>query len=131
MNNIINLSENQISHLVIGKALKVHRTLGPGLLESAYSKCLTIELNRENLLIEREKYISLEYEGIPVEKAYKVDLMINNKVVIEIKAVSSLTDVHLSQILTYLKLTNCRLGLIINFNVNLLKDGIRRVVNNL
>ncbi len=131
MKKILNLSENQISHLVINKALKVHRTLGPGLLESAYSKCLTIELNKENLIIEREKYISLEYEGIPVDKAYKVDLMINNKVIIEIKAVTSLTNVHLSQILTYLRLTNCKLGLLINFNVNLLKNGIRRVVNNL
>jgi GxxExxY protein len=125
------LSENQISQIVIKNAIKVHNKLGPGLLESAYSKCLTFELMNDKLLVEREKDIHLFYNDIRIDKAYRIDLLINREVIIEIKAVSAFTEVHLAQILTYLKLTDCKLGLLINFNVKLLKNGIKRVVNNL
>jgi len=125
------LSENQISQVVIKNAIKVHKKLGPGLLESAYSKCMTYELLNENLFVEREKQIHLLYDEVRIHKAYKLDLLINEKVIVEIKAVTALTDVHMAQILTYLKLTNCKLGLLLNFNVKLIKYGIKRVVNNL
>ena len=125
------LSENQISQIVIKNAIKVHKILGPGLLESAYSKCLTFELMNDKLLVEPEKDIHLFYNDIRIDKAYRIDLLINRKVIIEIKAVSAFTEVHLAQILTYLKLTDCKLGLLLNFNVKLLKNGIKRIVNNL
>jgi GxxExxY protein len=124
-------SENELSKIVLNSAIKVHRSLGPGLLESAYQKCLCYELNKHDLLIESEKALPLIYEDVHLEAGYRIDIFVNRKLIIEIKSVESLNDVHLAQTLTYLKLSDCKLGLLINFNVSLLKHGFKRVVNNL
>lgn len=125
------MTENELSRVVFDCALKVHRTLGPGLLESAYEECLSYELLNAELLVERQKILPIVYESIKLDAGYRIDLMIEGKVIIELKAVEVLTDVHMAQVLTYLRLSECRLGLLINFNVTLLKNGMRRVVNNL
>lgn len=125
------MTENEISKLIIGKAIEVHKTLGPGLLESAYQECLYYELNKENLKIEKEKSMPIEYKEVRLDHGYRLDLVVENKVVIEVKTVDTIIDVHEAQILTYLKLGGYKLGLLINFNVSLLKDGIKRFVNNL
>ena len=125
------MTENEISKEIVDAALKVHRALGPGLLESAYEECLTYELLKKELLVERQKVLPLIYEEVKLEAGYRIDLLVENKVVIELKSVEALNDVHLAQILTYLKLSDCKLGLLINFNVALIKQGIRRVVNGL
>jgi len=123
--------ENELSKKIIGLAIKVHRNLGPGLLESAYEECLYYELKKSGLFVEQQKPMPLIYDEVKMDIGYRLDLLVENKVVIEIKAVEALNDVHLAQVLTYLKLSECKLGLLINFNVALLKDGIKRVVNNL
>lgn len=123
------MTENEISKVVFEAALKVHRALDPGLLESAYQECLFYELAKSGLLVAKEKPLPLLYEEVKMEIGYRVDLMIENKFIIEVKAVDSLNDVHLAQILTFLKLSGCKLGMLINFNVVLIKDGIRRVIN--
>lgn len=123
------MTENEISKVVFEAALKVHRALGPGLLENAYQECLFYELAKSGLSVAKEKPLPLLYEDVKMEIGYRVDLMIENKFIIEVKAVDSLNDVHLAQILTYLKLSGCKLGMLINFNVVLIKDGIRRVIN--
>lgn len=115
----------------MNSAIKVHRNLGPGLLESAYQKCLSYELTKNGLNVEVEKALPLTYEDVHLEAGYRIDIFVNKKLVIEIKALEALNDVHLAQILTYLKLSDCKLGLLINFNVALLKHGFKRVVNNL
>jgi len=125
------LTENQISRIVVESALKVHQSLGPGLLESAYEECLFYELLKSDLNVVKQKPLPLVYEEVKLEIGYRVDIIIENKVVIEVKSVDILNDVHMAQILTYLKLSGCKLGLLINFNVSLIKHGIRRVVNNL
>jgi GxxExxY protein len=125
------MHENELSEKIIGAAIKVHKNLGPGLLESAYEECLYYELEKLQLTVEKQKPMPLIYEDVKLDIGYRLDIMVENKVVIEIKSVDALNDVHLAQILTYLKLSNCKLGLLINFNVSLLKNGIRRVVNNL
>ena len=117
--------------MIVNCAYKVHCALGPGLLESAYEECLYYELQKEGLKVEKQKPLPLIYKEVKLDIGYRVDLLVNHKVVIEIKAVEVLNDVHLAQILTYLKLSGCKLGLLINFNVALIKNGIRRVVNNL
>lgn len=123
--------ENEISQLIIGCAIKVHTALGPGLLESAYEECLYYELVKEGLKVEKQKALPLIYEEIKLEVGYRLDLIVEEKVIIEIKACEGLNDIHLAQVLTYLKLSNVKLGLLINFNVTRVKDGIKRVVNNL
>ncbi|MBX7171697.1 MAG: GxxExxY protein [Pyrinomonadaceae bacterium] len=126
------MNENSLSNLIINRALKVHSALGPGLLESAYQECLFYELQKSGLFVEKEKPMPLIYEEVKLECGYRVDLLVENKLIIEIKAVEVLHDVHLAQVLTYLKLANCKLGLLMNFNVLRLKEkGIRRVVNGL
>ncbi|MDB4292768.1 GxxExxY protein [Maribacter sp.] len=125
------MSENEISKIVFDCTLKVHKALGPGLLESAYEECLFYELKKSGLTVEKQKPLPLVYEEVKLEIGYRVDLIIENKVILEIKSVEALNDVHLAQVLTYLKLSNCKLGLLINFNVTLIKNGVRRVVNNL
>ncbi len=120
--------ENKLSEKVIGCALQVHKTLGPGLLESSYKACLCHELIQNGIYIECEKPMPLVYKGIKMECGYRVDILVENKIIIEIKAVEVLNDIYLAQVLTYLKLSNCRLGLLMNFNVSLLKNGIRRIV---
>ncbi len=125
------LTENEISKIIYDSALKVHKVLGPGLLESAYTECLFFELNKTGLYVEKEKPLSLIYEDIKLNIGYRIDIFVNEKVIIENKAVENLTDLHLAQILTYLKLSKCKLGMLINFNVKLIKNGIKRVVNHL
>lgn len=125
------MTENEISGIIIGASIKIHTALGPGLLESAYQKCLCYELRKQGLAVENEKTIPVKYEDIVVDSGYRIDLLVENKVVIELKSVSEIADVHLAQTLTYLKLGSYKLGLLINFNETLLKNGIRRVVNRL
>ena len=125
------MNENQISKVIFDCALTVHKSLGPGLLESAYEECLFYELKKSGLNVEKQKALPLVYEEVKLEVGYRIDLIVENKVIIELKAVEALNDVHLAQVLTYLRLSNCKLGLLINFNVSLIKNGIRRVVNNL
>ena len=125
------MTENEISEKIIGCAIQVHRELGPGLLESSYEECLYFELIQAGLLVEKQKPLPLVYKEVKLDCGYRLDLMVENKVVIEVKAVEAVNDVHMAQILTYLKLSKCRLGLLMNFNVALMKDGIRRVANKL
>jgi GxxExxY protein len=125
------MSENELSRIVFDCALKVHQTLGPGLLESAYEECLVYELKKTGLEIEKQKPLPLIYEKVKLDIGYRLDIIIENKVILEIKSVDALNEIHFSQLLTYLKLTNRKLGLLINFNVVLIKNGIRRVVNKL
>lgn len=115
------MSENEIASVIVDSALKVHRELGPGLLESAYEECLHYKLLNRDLFDQKQKPMPLIYEEVKLEAGYRVDLIVENKVIIEIKAVEALNDVHLAQILTYLKLSDCKLGLLINFNVSLKK----------
>jgi GxxExxY protein len=110
-------------------SLDVHKALGPGLLESAYKECLAFKLQQAGLFIEKEKPMPLVFEEVKLECGYRIDILVENKVVIEIKSVESLNDVHLAQTLTYMKLGGYKLGLLINFNVLLLKNGIKRVIN--
>lgn len=123
------MSENDISKIVFESALKIHQILGPGLLESAYEECLFYELKKYNLKVEKQKQLPLVYEEVNLDAGYRIDIIIENKFIVEIKSVEALNDVHLAQLLTYLRLSNCKLGLLINFNVNLLKNGVRRVIN--
>ena len=125
------MTENQLSSITIGCALRVHSALGPGLLESSYVACLHFELVKSGLFVELQKPLPLVYEAVKLECGYRIDVMVERKLIIEVKSVEALNDLHLAQVLTYLKLSDCRLGLLINFNVLRLKDGIRRVVNHL
>lgn len=123
------MTENEISKIVFESALKVHRILGPGLLESAYEECLFYELKKNNLKVEKQKALPLVYEEVRLDVGYRIDIIVEDKFIVEIKSVETLNDVHLAQLLTYLRLSDCKLGLLINFNVKLLKEGVRRVVN--
>ncbi|MBC8319343.1 MAG: GxxExxY protein [Bacteroidetes bacterium] len=125
------MTENEISKIIVDCALKIHKELGPGLLESAYEECLYYELQQRGLSVVKQKPLPLIYNEVKLEIGYRVDLLVENKVIIEVKSVEALNDIHLAQILTYLKLSNCKLGMLINFNVTLIKNGIRRVVNKL
>ena len=125
------MSENELSKIIIGKSIEVHKLLGPGLLESAYQECLFYELARAGLKVEKEKAMPIVYKEIKLDHGYRIDILVESKVVIEIKTVDALIDVHTAQVLTYLKLGGYKLGLLINFNVNLLKYGIKRYVNQL
>lgn len=121
--------ENEITEKVIGAAIEVHRHLGPGLLESAYEECLCFELNHRGLRFQRQLASPIRYKEILLESSYRIDLLVEDCIVVEVKSVESMVAVHAAQLLTYLKLSNKRVGLLINFNVPLLKDGVRRVVN--
>jgi GxxExxY protein len=123
--------ENRLSKIIIGKAIEVHKQLGPGLLESAYQECLQFELTESGLSIEKEKSLPIIYKKIKLDHGYRLDLLVEKKVVIEIKTVEFLTEVHSAQVLTYLKLGNYKLGLLINFDVLLLKSGIKRFINSI
>ncbi len=125
------MTENELSRVVFDSALKVHQALGPGLLESAYEECLYFELKKTGLIVEKQKPLPLIYEDVKLDVGYRVDIIIENKLILELKSVEVLNDVHFAQLLTYLKLTDCKLGMLINFNVVLIKNGIKRVVNNL
>lgn len=123
------MSENDISKIVFESALKIHRILGPGLLESAYEECMFYELKKYNLKVEKQKQLPLVYEEVKLDAGYRIDIIVEDKFIVEIKSVESLNDVHLAQLLTYLRLSNCKLRLLINFNVDLLKNGVKRVIN--
>lgn len=125
------MNENEIAAIVIDCGLKVHRKLGPGLLENVYEECLYHELNKTGLMIERQKILPIKYDEIELTNAYRLDLIVENKLIIELKAVDDIHELHFAQLLTYLRLSKNKLGLLINFNVPLFKDGIRRVVNRL
>lgn len=124
-----NLNIEEITNKVIGCAIKVHKALGPGLLESAYKECLYFELVKEGLFVEKEKPMPLIYNEVELEIGYRIDLLVEKKLVLEIKSKEALNDVDLAQTLTYLKIGDFRLGLLINFNVTLLKNGLKRVAN--
>lgn len=125
------MTENEIATKVIECAIKVHRVLGPGLLESVYEKCLAYELRKAGLYVEKQVEMPIIYEEVKIDEGYRMDLLVNNKVVIELKCVEYFRDVHEAQLLTYLKLGDYKLGLLLNFYTKLLKDGIKRMVNNL
>ncbi len=110
-------------------AFEVHKTLGPGLLESAYEECLLFELLQSGLKVEKQKPLPLIYKDVKLDIGYRIDLFVEDSVIVEIKAVEFLNDIHLAQILTYMKLNNNKLGLLVNFNVKYLKEGIKRVIN--
>lgn len=124
-----NLNLEEIATTIIGCAIKVHRALGPGLLESAYKECLYYELLKAGLFVEKEKPMPLVYEEVKLDIGYRIDLLVEKKLVIEIKSKDALNDIDLAQTLTYLKIGDFRLGLLINFNVTLLKNGLKRVAN--
>ncbi len=119
---------NDLTQAIIGAAIEVHRSLGPGLLESAYRECLKREVSLRQISFEKEKPMPLEYKGLKLEQGYRLDFLIANKVVLEVKAVEGLLPVHEAQLMTYLRLGGWRVGLLINFNVPVLKDGLRRRV---
>jgi len=123
--------EEEIGKLVIDSAMKVHSALGPGLLESAYRACLAHELELRGLDVSQEKPLPVLYEGAEISVGYRIDLLLNQKVIVELKAVEKLLPIHTAQLLSYLKLSGCKLGFLINFNVLHLKDGFKRVVNGL
>jgi len=125
------MDENVLANRVIGAAIEVHKYLGPSLMESAYHACLMHELELGKLRFESEFSVVVDYKGLAVADAYRVDLMVENKLIVELKTVASLGDIHKAQLLTYLRLTKRKLGLLINFNELLLKHGIQRVVNSL
>jgi GxxExxY protein len=125
------MTENEISNKIIGLAIGVHQSLGPGLLESAYKECLFYNLQQTGFFVEKEKPMPLIYKEVKLECGYRIDLLVEHKVVIEIKSVEALNDVHLAQTLTYMKLGEYKLGLVINFNTVLLKNGIKRIANRL
>lgn len=127
----LKMTENEIAKIVVDAAVKVHKFLGPGLLEKTYQECLYYELINRGLRVEKEKYLSIKYYEIEIEKAFRIDLLVDKKVVIEVKSVASIMGIHLAQTMTYLRLGGYKLGLLMNFNVELMKYGIQRVVNGL
>lgn len=125
------MTENEISHLIVGSALRVHTALGPGLLESAYEACLQYELLKTGLRVEAQKALPLVYESVKLECGYRIDLLVESKVIIEVKSIEAVAEIHFAQVLTYLRLSGLRLALLMDFNVLHMKDGIRRIVNKL
>ena len=125
------MHENQISKIIVENALKIHRSLGPGLLESVYRAALAFELQNSGLYVAVERPIPAVYEEVHLDLGFRADIVVDNKVIVETKSVDALAPIHGKVLLTYLRLADVRLGLLINFNVELIKDGIRRVVNNL
>ncbi|OQY20796.1 MAG: GxxExxY protein [Anaerolineaceae bacterium 4572_32.2] len=119
---------NELTGQIIGAAIEVHRHLGPGLLESAYETCLAYELRQLGLAIERQKSLSLTYKEIRLDQGYRIDLLVEQKVIVELEVVEQITPVHEAQVLSYLRFSGCKVGLLLNFNTKLLKDGIRRFI---
>ena len=120
---------NKITETIIGAAIQVHRVLGPGLLESAYEACLAYELRKRGLAVEQQRPVPLVYEEVKLECGYRLDLLVERSVVIEVKSVEALAPIHEAQTLSYLRLSGCKLALLVNFNVTVLKDGVRRFIN--
>ena len=125
------MDENSIAKRILGAAIEVHRKIGPGLLESTYQQCLAHELRIQQIPFEQEKHVGLEYKGLTVEKAYRADFVVADKVIVELKSVEHVEKVHKAQLLTYLKWSRLRLGLLLNFNVPMMRTGITRIVNQL
>ena len=125
------MHENEISKIVVDTCFKIHVTLGPGLFESVYEEILYYELTKLGLKVERQKGIPVKWDNLTMDAGFRADLIVENKVIIELKSIESIAPVHQKQVQTYLKLTGLKLGLLINFNVNLIKDGIQRIVNKL
>ena len=125
------MTENEIASIVFDAGMKIHRKLGVGLYENVYEECLAYELKERGLIVERQKDIKIKYENLTIEKAFRVDLLIENKLIIEVKAVSEINDYHFFQLLNYLRLTELKLGMILNFHSTLFKNGVKRVVNKL
>ena len=125
------MNENELSNLIIGCAIEVHRTLGPGLLESVYENCLLYELEEKGIFVERQVELPIEYKDKNLEVGYKIDLLVENKVIIELKSVKEIQPIHVAQLMTYLKLSDKKLGLLINFNEVKLVDGLKRIANNM
>ena len=123
------LNGNQLTNAIIGSAIEVHRNLGPGLLESTYEECMAFELQGRKLAVQRQLELPILYKGIKLGQNYRLDLLVNDQVVIELKAVTKIEPIHDAQLLTYLKLANKRYGLLLNFNVPIMKQGIRRLLN--
>jgi GxxExxY protein len=123
------MNENELSEIIIECSIKIHKTLGPGLLESVYEKILAYELQKKGLKIECQVSIPIRYENIIFNEGFRVDIIVNDSVIVELKSIVDFDPVHYKQLLTYLKLTDKKLGLLINFNKELLKDGIKRVIN--
>jgi GxxExxY protein len=123
------MQENEVSEIIIGCSIEVHKLLGPGLLESAYVECLFYELQKAGLSVEKQKPLPLVYKEVKLDAGYRIDLIVENKVIIEIKSVECLNDIHTAQVLTYLKLSGCKVGLLMNFNVLRVVDGLKRLVN--
>ena len=128
VNNKI-MNDDRITQKIIQCAIKVHKALGPGLLESAYQECLFFELNKQEIKVVKEKPLPLIYDGVKLDYGYRIDLFVEDRIVVELKSVEMIHEIHMAQILTYLKLADRRIGLLINFNSLLLKRGIKRVVN--
>jgi len=125
------MTENEISGKIIGCAIEVHKLLGPGLLESVYVECLSYELQKAGLYVEKQKPLPLIYKEVRLDAGYRLDLIVEHKVIVEVKAIEAINDIHIAQVLTYLKLSGCKLGLLMNFNVLLLVDGVKRLENKL
>ena len=123
------MTENELSKYVIGVAIDIHKILGPGLLEKAYEECLVYKLRQVGLHVEQQKPMPLVFEDVHLECGYRLDILVENKLVIEVKSVEALHEVFFAQTLTYMRLGDYKLGLLINFNVMMLKDGIRRIIN--
>lgn len=125
------MNENDLSYKIIGAAIELHRNIGPGLLESAYENAFAYELRQLGLDVKQQVAMPFIYKEVNQNVGYRIDLIIENKIIIEVKSVENLSPLHFAQTLTYLKLSNLKLGLLINFNVKLMKDGVHRIVNNL
>jgi GxxExxY protein len=122
------MTNEEVFKKVLDSSFKVHSNLGPGLLESSYEECLFFELKQQNLKVEKQKPMPLIYKEVKLDIGYRLDILVENKVIVEVKSVDTFNEVHFAQILTYLKLSGCKLGLLVNFNVRHLKDGIKRVI---
>ena len=120
---------NQLTSVIIGSAIEVHRHLGPGLLESTYEECMAFELHERKLIVQRQHEVPVLYKGNKLDQNYRIDLLVNNQVIIELKSIKKIELIHDAQLLTYLKLANIRYGLLLNFNVPVMKQGIRRILN--
>jgi len=121
---------NNLTEQIIGAAIEVHKELGPGLHESIYERCLIHELQLKGIKAERQKKQPINYKGLEIDEGYRIDILVENEVILELKVVDQLNNVHTAQLLTYLKLSGCKLGYLINFNTELLKNGLKRIVNN-
>ncbi len=125
------MSENDLSKIIVNSCYQIHKVLGPGLFESVYEECLHFELIQQGLSVQRQKELPVIYKSLKMEIGFRTDLIVENKVIVEIKSIETIAPVHQKQLLTYLRLTNLKLGLLVNFNEALIKDGIQRLVNDL